>query len=107
MADDDINQLRLLQQNIQQIIVQKQQFQKQLTEVGSALSELKNTEKTYKLLGNIMISAKKEDIQKDLQKKKEVLDLKFKNFEKQEITLNQKAEELQKKVLEGMKKENE
>ncbi len=104
MTDADLTQLQLLQQNLQNILVQKQQFQKQLTEISSALKEIETSETTYKILGNIMVSSKKEELQKELKEKEELLNLRIKNFEKQETTLKEKTEELQKKVMESMKK---
>ena len=107
MADADINQLQLLQQNLQNVMLQKQQFQKQIAEFDSALEELENTETAYKIIGNIMVASKKDNLKKDLEQKKEVLSLRIKNFEKQEKTLKENTEELQKKVLENLKKKNE
>ena len=104
MAEADINQLQLLQQNLQNILLQKQQFQKQLAEIDSALKEIGTSSNTYKIIGNIMVMTKKSDLQKDLKQKKEILDLRLKNFEKQEQTLKEKAEELQQKVMEQLKK---
>jgi len=104
MTDADINQLQLLQQNLQNILIQKQQFQKQLAEINSAVKEIETSNTTYKILGNIMVSAKKEDLQKELKEKQELLGLRLKNFEKQEINIKEKTEELQKKVMADMKK---
>ena len=104
MTDADITQLQLLQQNLQNILVQKQQFQRQLTEIDSALNETESAETTYKILGNIMVSTNKESLQKELKEKKDLLDLRLKNFEKQETALKEKTEELQKNVMAGMKK---
>ena len=104
MSDADITQLQLLQQNLQNILVQKQQFQKQLAELNSALKEIETSETTYKILGNIMVATKKDDLEKDLKEKKELLDLRIKNFDKQEKNLKEKTEELQKKVMAEMKK---
>lgn len=104
MTGANITQLQLLQQNLQNILIQKQQFQKQLTEIDSALKEIKTSPTAYKIIGNIMVASKKEDLQKDLRQKKEILDLRLKNFEKQEQTLKQKTEELQQKVMEEFKK---
>jgi len=104
MAETDINQLQLLQQNLQNILLQKQQFQKQLAEIDSALKEIETSSNTYKIIGNIMVATKKAGLQKDLKQKKEILDLRLKNFEKQEQTLKEKAEELQTKVMEQLKK---
>lgn len=103
MSEININQLQLLQQNLQNILLQKQQFQKQLSEIDSALNELKDSSNVYKIIGNIMVASKKPELQKDLQQKKEIIDLRLKNFEKQEQTLKQKAEELQQKMMEELK----
>ncbi len=65
-----INQLQLLQQNLQNLELQKQQFQNQLVEIDSALTELKSTEKAYKIVGKIMLAASREELSKDLSEKK-------------------------------------
>ena len=84
MSETDITQLQLLQQNLQNILLQKQQFQKQSAEIDSALKEIETTKASYKIIGNIMVASQKQDLQKELQQKKELLDLRLKNFEKQE-----------------------
>jgi prefoldin beta subunit len=104
MPETDINQLQLLQQNLQNILLQKQQLQKQLNEIDSALESLKDSDSAYKIVGNIMVVSKKTDLQKDLQQKKETLNLRIKNFEKQEQILKQKLEESQKNVMQQLKK---
>ena len=104
MSETDIDQLQLLQQNLQNILLQKQQLQKQLSEIDSALESMKDSTSTYKIIGNIMVASKKTDLQKDLQQKKETFDLRIKNFEKQEQTLKQKLEEFQQKVMQQIKK---
>lgn len=107
MNDADLTQLQLLQQNLQQVALQKQQFQKQLAEIDSALKELSSSPQAYKIIGSIMVASQKEELQKDLEEKKETLALRLKNFEKQEQLLKERSEELQKKVLEKLKKKNE
>ncbi len=104
MSETDINQLQLLQQNLQNILLQKQQLQKQLSEIDSALESMKDSTSTYKIVGNIMVASKKTDLQKDLQQKKETFYLRIKNFEKQEQTLKQKLGEFQQKVMQQIKK---
>jgi len=104
-SQDKINQLQLLQQNLQNIMLQKQQVQNQLVELDSALTELKGTDKAYKIIGKIMLAASNENISKDLEQKKEVADLRLKSFIKQEEKLQQSIENLQKEIMEEMKKE--
>ena len=95
-----IQQLQLLEQNLQNIIMQKQSFQMQLMENENALTELDKTKKdVYKIVGTIMINANKEDLKKELKEQKEILDVRIRSLEKQEKTFQEKAEELQKEVM--------
>lgn len=102
-----IGQLQLLQQNLQNILMQKQQIQEQLTELDSALQELNNTEKAYKIIGKLMITSSKEDLSKDLQQKKEVAEIRLKNFASQEEQMKKSVDETQKEIMEEMKKEKD
>ena len=104
MDSTKVNQLQLLQQNLQNILIQKQQFESQLIEVNSALVELENTDKAYKILGKIMVSTKKEDLSKDLNDKKEIYDLRIKHLIKQEESIKKNIQEVQKEVLPEAKK---
>lgn len=94
----------MIEQNMQQTLSQKQQFQMQLMEIDSALKEIKDTEKAYKIVGNIMVSSSKEDLEKDLTSKKEMTEIRVKTFEKQENSLKEKAEGLRKEVMTEMEK---
>lgn len=98
-------QLQLLQQNLQGLLVQKQQFQMQFNEIESALKETKDAQKVYKIIGNIMVLSTQTDIEKDLNEKREVVELRIKNIETQEERLRKKAEELQKEVMQDLKKD--
>jgi len=100
--EEQIEKLQLMEQNITNLVSQKQQFQSQLMEVESALEEIKVSDKTYKIVGNIMVAKKKEDLQANLNEKKEMLNIRIKTLEKQEKDIREKAEEAQKKVLESM-----
>ena len=103
--NEKIMQLQLVEQNLQNIIIQKQNFQAQSTEIDNALKEVKETkESVFKVIGNTMVSMPKNKIEKDLSSKKEILDLKIKSFEKHEKQIKEKFEELQKEVLKNMKK---
>ena len=83
-TEQKISQLQMFEQSLQNFLGQKQQFQVQLVEVESALSELDTTEKAYKIIGNIMVEADKNELKADIQSKKEMLDLRIKTMEKQE-----------------------
>ncbi len=81
-AEQKISQLQLLEQNLQNFLLQRQQFQAQLTELESALKELKDTKQSYKIIGNIMVDSSKEDLENDLKKKKKCYCVKNKKFRK-------------------------
>ena len=77
-----------MEQNLQNFIMQKQKFQTQLFEIENALKELKNTkDKTYKIVGTVMIASKKEELIKELKEKKSIVELRIKTIEKQEKTI--------------------
>ena len=102
-----IEKLQTIEQNMQQFLMQKQQFQTQLVEIESALKELEKTTDSYKIIGNIMVKTSKEELKKDLEGKKELVDLRIKTVEKQENKIKGSAEELRKEImgkLEGGKK---
>ncbi len=102
-----INQLSMIEQQAQQLSVQKQQFQAQLVETESAEVELDGSGEAYKIIGNIMVLKKKDELKKELSEKKEVLNLRIESFEKQEEKLKEKAEALQKEVMDAMKGEEQ
>ncbi len=99
-----INQLQLLQQNLQNIAVQKQQYENQLVELESALAELSTTEKAYKIVGKLMIASPKQKLVQELQEKKEIAELRMHNFTKQEDNLKKSLEEAQRQVVAEMEK---
>ena len=99
-----IAQLQLIEQNMQNLLQQKQAFSNQLNEINSALEELNKTDNAYKIVGNIMVKSDKIELNKDLEGKKEIAELRIKSIEKQENLLKDKASKIQKEVLENMKK---
>ena len=103
-TEQKISQLQLSEQSLQNLLIQKQQFQLQLAEIDSASKELEKTEQAYKIVGNIMASAKKEDLKKDLSEKKDIIQLRIKNIEKQEEQIKEKSSALQEEILKKMKK---
>lgn len=103
-TEQKIQQLQLLEQNVQNLSSQRQQFQTQLIEIENALHELETTEQAYKIISNIMVLSNKIDLQKDLTQRKEMIEIRIKNLEKQEEKLRAKAKDIQKDVLGSMKK---
>jgi len=99
-SEQKIQQLQLMEQNLQGIMSQRQQFQAQLLEVENALNEIKTSKgNAYKLVGNIMVLSDKETLGKDLESRKEILNVRLNSLKKQEDDIKGKAEKLQAEVM--------
>jgi len=103
MSSAKVNQLQLLQQNLESVMLHKQQIESQLTEVNSALTQLEKAEKSYKILGKIMVAASKNELNNSLNEQKEVAEVRLKNFIEQEKKIKENIEEVQKEVVKELK----
>jgi len=93
-------EFQILEQNLQNVLLQKQAFQIELRETQAALKELeKSGEEVFKMIGQLMIKTDKKEMKGELVNKEKILDLRIKSFEKQEHTLSEKLKELQKEFL--------
>ncbi|MDG6994790.1 MAG: prefoldin subunit beta [Nitrososphaerota archaeon] len=95
-----------LQQNLQAILVQKQQIDLESADVDRALVELKKAgenDAVYKSAGSILVKAKKEDLIKDLDEKKELAGTRSTVLSKQEQRVRENIKELQAKIEEALK----
>jgi len=98
--DKNIQEVQFLEQNLQNLLFQKQAFQMELTETQSALKEIENSQDdAYKLIGQLMIKISKSKIKEELSDKEKILNLKIKNFEKQEKYLSEKLEQIRKQII--------
>ena len=85
MSNEKVEQLQMYEQSVNNLLLQKQQLQAQVAEMNSALKELESTSNAYKIIGNIMVSAKKEDLKKDLEAKQNAASVRLKALEKQKV----------------------
>lgn len=109
-VEEQLAQLQLAEQNLQSFVGQRQQFQMELLEIEHALTEMeKSNGAIFRNIGPLMIAVEKKDLKKDLTNRKEILELRIKNLEKQEAQLREKAKGLQSHIvakLEASKKES-
>ncbi len=92
--------MQILEQSLQNILLQKQAFQMELSETKTALDSVKDSgDEVFKIIGQLMIKSKKEAILDDLSNKKKLLDLRLKNLEKQEDSLTKQLEDLREEIL--------
>ena len=103
-AQESIGRLQMIEQQMQTMGMQRQQFQSQLFELENALKEIKTSSQTYKIIGNIMVLSEKDKLEKELKQKKEIVDLRIQNLEKEEKKLKDKAKKLQEELLSTLKK---
>ena len=100
MEENKIQELQILEQNLQTILLQKQNFQIELAENTGALEELRKSEDdVYKIIGQLMIKTEKSKIENELQEKKKMLELRIKTLENQENSIVEKVEELRKEFM--------
>ncbi len=100
-----LQEMQLIEQSLQQIVMQKQAFQMELSETKTALKEVeKSGEDIYKIVGQLMLKSEKSDIVKDLKEKQKLLDLRTSSLEKQEKTMAKQLEKLRDEVLKAQKK---
>jgi len=102
--DKELNQkiqtLQMLEQNFQHLLMQKQSFQMETNETKTALEEIEKTkEDVFRVLGQIMVKAEKKDLKKELEEKKDLLTLKVKSIEKQELGMREEIERLRNDVV--------
>jgi len=104
-TQEKLQELQMAEQNLQNFLLQKQAFQYELNEVEASLEELKKSDdEVYKVIGNVMIKAKKHDVVKDLEEKKKVLELRLKSLDNQEKIISEKLDRLRKELEEKFKK---
>ena len=90
-----IQEMQILEQSLQNILLQKQAFQMELSETETALKEIESSDdEVYKIIGQLMIKTKKETINSDLNEKKKILSIRLKNLDKQENSLNEQIEKI-------------
>lgn len=102
-AQESIQRLQMMEQNMQSLNMQKQQFQAQLFEIEGALKELETSPVAYKIVGGIMIGVEKSALQNELKGRKELFELRVQTLEKQEKQLKEKAKKLQEEVMASVK----
>ncbi len=97
----------ILQQQLQNIMAQKEAIGIQVLEMKKALEELeKSKEKeVYKIAGPILIKSPKTGVLKELRERDEIFNLRLKSLEKEEKRTKLKIEELRETLVKNMKPE--
>jgi prefoldin beta subunit len=98
---EQLSRLQQLQQNLQAIMMQKQQVELEIVETDRALEELKKIgtdDIVYKSAGPLLIKSKKEDLLKELGEKKELSNTRAMVLAKQETRVKDNLKEVENKI---------
>ena len=97
-AEEILINIQNQNQNLQNIMIQKQALEIQLREIESALEELeKAKDDVFKAVGPILIKSTKEELKKELEEGKEDINLNIKALERQEKKIKEIIKENQEK----------
>ena len=101
--------LQTFQQQMQTVLIQKETLNMQNMEIDKALEELNKTEHNdvYKAVGPILIKSTKKELTKELNERKETIELRLKSLQKQENRLKEKLKESQERFEETLKGQEE
>lgn len=110
-AQELFGRFQVLQQQLQNVLVQKESLRLQSMDIDGALKELGKLSKSgstkqksaYKITGPIMISKPVGELIKELKDSKEAIDVRIKSLEKMETNLNSQLKELQEKLKKFVK----
>ena len=97
-------QAQAFQQQLQSLMFQKETLSMQMIEIKKAVEELDKTKdlSVYKITGPILIKFSKSNVKKELDEKEDLINLRIKTLEKNEMRvkdkLNELREDLSKKV---------
>ncbi len=98
---EQVARLNQLQQNLQAILMQKQQIEIERVDIEKALEELKkigDQDAVYKTAGPVLIKAKRDDVVKELEEKKELSNTRVMVLSKQETRVKENLKEIQTKI---------
>ncbi len=99
--ENKLQEIQILEQSIQQILLQKQAFQMELSETQSALNQIDCAgEEVFKIIGQLMIKTEKSKVKEELLNKEKLLKLRIDNLSKQEENLSEKLESKREEILE-------
>ena len=99
---EQILRLQQIQQNLQAIMMKKQQIEQEIAETDRILEEIKKIDgdnKVYKRYDNLLIKSKREDILREFKEKKITLNTRMLVVEKQESRVNDNLKEVENKII--------
>ena len=107
VAEDDkkfLEQFQVLQQQLQAILIQKENLKLQNLEIDKAMEELDTSKgtKAYKIVGPVMVQKDLKKLKVELKERKDNFDLRAKTLEKAEERITKKLKEMEPRLKKMM-----
>ncbi|RMD66582.1 prefoldin subunit beta [Candidatus Pacearchaeota archaeon] len=98
-VEKKIEELRVIEGSLQNLLAQKQSLQLELNEVKNALSEIdKTSDDVYKIVAGVMLRAAKDKLKQELGEREKTLKMRIEAIEKQEKLLEKKTAEIRREI---------
>ncbi len=99
-AKELLMQFQSYQQQMQNVMIQKETLKMQSLEIEKAVEELNGTkqENAYKIVGSVMVKKDINELKKELADSKEDFGLKIKSLDTVELKIKEKLKDLQGKL---------
>ena len=96
-----IQELQILEQNFQQLLMQKNAFSMESNEVNLIIDEVEKTEgEVMRIIGGqVVVKSSKEKILEDMKHKKELIETRLKGISDQEKDFSEKIESIRAEVM--------
>ena len=105
MEQEKIQEMQMLEQTLQNLLMQKQSFQMELSETESALEAITSSgDEVFKIIGQLMIKVEKPKMKEELETKKKMIELRIKTMGNQESSLTEQLEKLREEIMKTAKK---
>lgn len=100
-----IQELQFLEQNLQNVLFQKQAFEMEFSEAQSAINEITNSSgEVFKIVGQLMIKSDSKKILEEMRNKEKLIEIRIKSLEKQENSFSEKINLIREEILKNQKK---
>jgi len=96
-----IAQLQTVQQQLQMIVSQRVQLEGALKEVENAIQEVEGVDEEtpiFKSVGTVLVKSGRSEVLKELNERKETIEVRIRALSRQEEKLRERLQELQNKV---------
>ena len=101
MDEEKMQEIQILEQNLQNMFMQKQSFDMELQETEAGLTEINSSknDEVFKIVGQLMIKADKSKMKEELVNKENILKMRLDSIAKQESFMMEKLESFRKELI--------